>query len=144
MKIYKTKRSIEEETINGVTSIYGMANLKPRETGQPFELWVDELGNDRNVGHNNPRFKPKANGIQIDIMLNKDGTAEIVDLDPCKIQKFKYAKNAIHFIEKFSEPLLMHWNGEISSGELTSIIRLVEKKHYTISDAIDAVLNDNY
>lgn len=144
MKIYKTKRSIEEETINGVASIYGMANLKPRETGQPFELWVDEIGSDRNTEHNKPRFKPKANGIQIDIMLNKDGNAEIINSDPRKIQKFKYAKEAIHFIEKFSKPLLMHWNDEISSSELTSIIRLVERKNYTLDSAIDTILNDEY
>lgn len=144
MKIYKSKRYIEEDTISGATSIYGMVNLKPRETGQPFELWVDEIGSDRNVGHNLPRFKPKANGIQLDIMLNRDGSAEIINSDPRKIQKFKYAKEAIHFIEKFSKPLLMHWNGEISSSELANIIRLVERKNYTLDSAIDTILNDEY
>ncbi len=144
MKIYKAKRYIEEDVINGVTSIYGMANLKPREIGESFELWIDELGSDRNVGHNNPRFKPKANGIQLDIMLMRNGKAEIVNADPRKIQKFKYGKEAVRFIEKFSEPLIMHWNGDISSSELTTIIRLVNKKNYSIDNAIEAVLNDEY
>ncbi len=138
------KRYIREDIINGQESIYGMANLKPREIGESFELWIDELGSDRNVGHNNPRFKPKANGIQLDIMLLRNGKAEIINADPRKIQKFKYGNEAVRFIEKFSEPLIMHWNGDISSSELTAIIRLVVKKKYSINDAIEAVLNDNY
>ena len=77
-------------------------------------------------------------------MLNRDGSAEIINSDPRKIQKFKYAKEAIHFIEKFSKPLLMHWNGEISSSELANIIRLVERKNYTLDSAIDTILNDEY
>lgn len=144
MKIYKHKRYIEEDVINGVSSIYGMANLKPDKIGQPFELWVDEVGSDRNVSHNLPRFKPKANGIQLDIVLNPNGEIEIVNADSRKIQKFKYAKEAIDFIETFQRPLLMHWNGEIDSTDLAMIIRLVVKKKYSIDDAIEAVLNDEY
>ena len=144
MKIYKSKRYIEEDVINGVSSIYGMANLKPDKTGQPFELWVDECGSDRNVGHNNPRFKPKANGVQLDIMLNSNGKAEIVNTNSRDVQKFKYAKEAIKFIEDFQKPLLMHWNGEIDSSDLTMIIRFVVKKNYAIDDAIETVLNDEY
>lgn len=138
------KRYIREDIINEQESIYGMANLKPREIGESFELWIDELGSDRNIGHNNPRFKPKANGIQLDIILLRNGKAEIINADPRKVQKFKYGKEAVRFIEKFSEPLIRHWNGEISSSELAAIIRLVVKKKYSINDAIEAVLNDNY
>ena len=138
------KRYIREDVISGQGSIYGMANLKSSEIGQPFDLWVDELGSDRKAGHNNPRFKPKANGIQLDIMLKSNGTAEIINADPRKIQKFKYGEESVKFIEQFSEPLMMHWNGEISSSELSAIIRLVVKKGYSIDDAIEAVLNDEY
>ncbi len=144
MKIYKSKRYIEEDVINGVSSVYGMSNFKPAKTGLPFELWVDEIGSDRNVAHNLPRFKPKANGVQIDIVLNSNGKAEIVNADSRKIQRFKYAKEAIEFIEKLKKPLLMHWNGEIDSDDLLSIIKLVEKENYSIESAIETVLNDNY
>ena len=144
MKIYKEKRYIEENIIDGKSTIYGMANLKPRETNQPFELWVDEIGSDRNVSHNLPRFKPKANRIQLDIVLNPNGKAEIVNADQRKIRKFAYAKDAIQFIEKFHIPLLMHWNGEISSSELANIIRLVIKKHYSIDEATDTVISDEF
>ena len=121
-----------------------MANLKFKTTGELFDLWVDEFGSDRHTKHDAPRFKPKANGVQLDIILRNDGTAEIANTNPRDIQKFGYAKEAVAFIERFSTPLLMHWNGEIETGELTAIIRLVVKKHYEIDDAIVAVINDEY
>lgn len=144
MKIYKNGKHIESTTTYNLNPIYGMANLKNKITGEAFELWIDEVGSERHTSHNEARFKPKANGIQIDVILHKDGTTEIVDSNPRKIQKFGYAKEAIRFIEKFQKPLLMHWNGEIETGELTAIIRLVVKKNYSINEAIEAVLNDNY
>lgn len=144
MKIYKSKRYIEEDVVNGVASIYGMSNLKPSKTGQPFELWVDEIGSDRNVGHNLPRFKSKANDVQLDIVLDENGNAKIINTDTRKIKKFKYAKEAVKFIEKFQKPLLMHWYGEIDSADLANIIKLVEKKNCSLDSAIDTVLNDNY
>lgn len=144
MEIYKNVRYIEEDIIDGVSSIYGMSNFKPAKTGLPFEFWVDELGSDRNVSHNLPRFKLKANGVQIDIVLNPNGKAEIINADSRKIQKFRFAKEAIEFVEHLQKPLLMHWNGEIDSDDLLSIIKLVEKKNYSIEDAIETVLNENY
>lgn len=135
MKLYK----------NGeLLPIYGMANLRNKTTGESFDLWIDEAGSDRNTSHNEARFKPKANGIQLDIILHNDGTTEIVDTDPGKIAKFKYAKEAIAFIERFQKPLLMHWNGEIETAELAAMIRLVVKKHFDIPTAIEMVLNDDY
>ena len=48
------------------------------------------------------------------------------------------------FVEKFKEPLLMHWNREIDTVQLGTIIRLVNKKKYTVDDAIQAVINDDF
>ena len=144
MKIYKNGELVGNTKSFKLAPIYGMANLKSKITGEAFELWIDEVDSERHTSHNEARFKPKANGIQIDIILHKDGTTEIADNDPIKIQKFGYAKEATKFIERFQEPLLMHWNGEIETGELTAIIRLVVKKNYSIKDAIDVVLSDEY
>lgn len=144
MKILKHKRYIEEDVINGVSSIYGMANLQPRDIGESFELWVDELGSDRNTGHNNPRFKPKANGIQLDIMLKPNGKAEIIDTDSRKIRKFKYAKEAVNFIEKYQEPLLMHWYGKIGIRDLANILYLATNGKKSIDEAMEIVLNGGY
>lgn len=120
-----------------------MANFSRNTTGENFELWIDDSGKDRNVGHNLPRFKPKSNGIELDIVI--DGDKVYID-KPNKrdIRKFKYSKDALQFVRKFKTPLLMHWNREIDTAQLGIIIRLVVKRNYTVNDAVTAVLNDDY
>lgn len=123
--------------------LYEMANFSRNTTGENFELWIDDSGKDRNVGHNLPRFKPKSNGIELDIVI--DGDKVYID-KPNKrdIRKFKYSKDALQFVRKFKTPLLMHWNREIDTAQLGIIIRLVVKRNYTVNDAVTAVLNDDY
>lgn len=141
MKILKQKRYIDEDIIDGVSSIYGMANLRYQTTGEPFELWVDELGSDRNNVHHEARFKPKANGIKLEVILRRNGEIEFVDKNPRKIQKFGYAKEVKNFIKRFQKPLFMHWDGEIDIGELTTIITNVVKDNMSVDKAIESVLS---
>lgn len=141
--IMKNKRAVHEVCVNGVSSVYGMANLKPSKTGLPFEVWIDEIGSDRNIAHNLPRFKVRAGGTELDIVLSENGVAKIVNKDTRQIQKFGYAKEATDFIEKFSEPLLMHWKGEIDSFDVLQIIRIALKNNYSPEKATEIVLNKN-
>jgi hypothetical protein len=123
--------------------LYEMANFSRSTTGENFELWIDDSGKDRNVGHNLPRVKPKANGIELDIIIDGDN----VYIDHARkrdITKFKYSRDAIKFVKKFRIPLLMHWNREIDTAQLGIIIRLVVKKNYSVQDAINAALNDDF
>lgn len=121
--------------------LYEMANISRNTTGENFELWIDDSGKDRNVGHNLPRFKPKTNGIELDIVIDGD-KIYIDNPNPRKIKKFKYSKEALEFVERFKKPLLMHWNREIDTAQLGTIFTLVIKKKYTIEDAIKFVIED--
>lgn len=132
--------------INESRTLYEMANFGYNTTGEHFTLWIDEAGKLRKTSHDLPRFKPEANGVQIDIVIDND----IVDFDEKtkrnkrKLRKFKYSDDALEFVKKFKTPLLMHWNREIDTAQLGVIIRLVTKKNYTVDNAITAVLNDEY
>ena len=126
------------------STLYEHANLRKNTTGQPFDLWVDEFGVDRKTTHNNPRFKVKANGIELDIMLNDNGSVEIVNKYKTEIRKFKYAKQAVNYIKKFQKPLEMHWNHEIDTGELAAILRMVYKTDCEILDALSKVAAGDY
>lgn len=121
--------------------LYEMANISRNTTGENFELWIDDSGKDRNVGHNLPRFKPKTNGIELDIVIDGD-KIYIDNPNPRKIKKFKYSKEALEFVERFKKPLLMHWNRKIDTAQLGTIFTLVIKKKYTIEDAIKFVTED--
>ena len=120
-----------------------MANLKSTSTGESFDIWVNEIGKGREGKHNLPRFKPEKSGVQLDIVI--DGEDVRYDKQPTnKLHKFGPYKDALKFVEKFKKPLLMHWNQEIDTIQLGNIVRLVNKKKYTIEDAISAVLNDDF
>ena len=125
-------------------SLYEMANFSGNVIGENFELWVDERGKERNTKHSLPRFKPEANGIQLDIVIGNDGEPFIDKPNPRNIRKFKYSKDAIEFIKKFKKPLLMHWNKEIETAELSAIFRLVIKKGLTVDQSVQKVLTDDY
>ena len=126
------------------TPLYEMANFSGNVIGEKFELWVDEKGKERNTKHSLPRFKPESNGIQLDILIGKDGEPFIDKPNPRNIRKFKYSKDALDFIKRFEKPLLMHWNREIETYHLSAIFRLVLKKGLSVDKAIEKVLNDDY
>lgn len=131
-----------ENTYKKRNFVYEMANLKSEKKGQPFELWIDELGKNRIQSNNRPKFKLKANNIELDVIITSSFKAEIINADQQKIQKFKYSKEAISFIEKYHKPLIMHWNGEIDFYELLSIIMLTNKTNCTIDNSIKQIFND--
>jgi len=120
-------------------SLYEHANLRKNTTGQPFDFWVDEIGKDRKVSHNEPRFKVTANNVELDIILHSDDSITINNNDR-DIRKFKYSKEAIKFVSNFKKPLRMHWNHEIDTGDLATIMRTVYKNDTDILDAISKVI----
>ena len=129
--------------IKEITALYEMANLKSKDTGELFDIWIDEVGKDRGTKHNLPRFKPKKGNVELDIVIDNDVVR--FDKQPTnKLHKFGPYKDALNFVEKFKKPLIMHWNHEITTYELGNIIRLVNKKKFTIDNAIQVVLNDDY
>jgi hypothetical protein len=67
--------------------------FRPKTTGQPFDIWVDEFGKDRNIKHHEPRFKVTSNGVELDLILHKDNSVEIVN-DAQTIRKFKNGKKS--------------------------------------------------
>lgn len=123
--------------------LYEHARLRNKVTGQPFDIWVDEFGKNRNVQHNDPRYKVTANGIEIDIILHKNDDIEFVN-DSSEIRKFSFGKQAVKFIYKFKDVLRMQWNQEIDTYELGTIIRLVEIQGYDMNTAIDKVINGDF
>lgn len=76
-----------ENTYKKRNFVYEMANLKPEKTGQPFELWIDELGKNRIQSNNRTKFKLKANNIELDVIITSSFKAEIINADQQKNTK---------------------------------------------------------
>lgn len=122
--------------------LYEMANFDRNSIKQPFDLWVDEAGKDRKVEHNLPRFKPKNNGIELEIVIRPDG--KVINKSSKQDTKaFGHATEAMKFVEKFKKPLLMHFYKEIDTTKLGTIFFLVARKKYTVDDAIEFVTDDD-
>ena len=124
------------EDSNG--ALYEHANLRTNTTGQPFDLWLDEAGCYRNIQHNEPRVKVKENGVELDIILHKDGTLEIVN-NARDIQKFKHSKEALDFIERYRDVITMHWNHEIETGDVVVTMRKFKNKLATKDEILDII-----
>ena len=124
-------------------TLYEHAILRPKVTGQQFDFWVDEFGKNRKTKHNSPRYTVTANNIELDLILKPDNTVECVN-DARTQRKFKHLDDAIAFIQKFSDPLRMQWNGDIDTYELATVIRLTEKQGYDILDALSKVASGNF
>ena len=121
--------------IDDENSLYESAVFRPKTTGQPFDIWVDEFGKDRNTKHHEPRFKVTSNGVELDLILHRDNSVEIVN-DAQTIRKFKNGKKAVDFIKKYEKPLRAHWNHDIDTFELGAIFKMTKSDAMTILDAM--------
>jgi hypothetical protein len=121
-----------------------MAALRSNDIRESFELWFDEAGKDRNVEHNLPRVKARANGAEIEVIFEEGQPVHIKSTtgrDAQNIKAFKHGRQAVAFVSKFQKPMRMHWNHEITTTELFMIIQLVVKKNMNLDDAMDSAIN---
>ena len=100
--------------------IFAMANLYPKRTGLPVIIWVDNLGQARNVEHNLPRVK--AQNVLGDRAV--DDTFEVsISQNPkilsgeCKLTS-KQKKEVLNYISDHFQDFIDHWNQVIDEDEL--------------------------
>lgn len=145
MKIYLHDDFIEEDYENGKqVSVYGMANLQHDDINQPFDIWIDEFGKNRNTTHYLARFKPRRSGQSLEIVVKKDWTVDF-GAACTESQKRKFGKSeskkAIQFIDTYKKVLVMHYNGELTTVQLSAILLLAIKGKVDLDEAISTVLD---
>lgn len=124
-------KDLREELVNAIVNenkekLIEMANLAKRRTKLPVNVWIDEVGSNRNVPHDDPRLKiqndygERANENLIPVSIDKEnpivleGKLEIDNKDFKIIQKW--------IIENYKD-LMRHWNGELDTDDLKDILR---------------------
>lgn len=123
------------------TTLYEWANIRRNTTGLPFDIWVDEIGKNRNTKHNELRIKVTANNVQLDVIVHNHGEIEYAN-NPADIRKFGHKKELEDFILKVSPALKAHWNQDIDSSELGYIIRQVYKNKKDLSQVLSDIGNE--
>lgn len=124
-------KDLREELVNAIVNenkekLIEIANLAKRRTKLPVNVWIDEVGSNRNVPHDDPRLKiqndygERANENLIPVSIDKEnpivleGKLEIDNKDFKIIQKW--------IIENYKD-LMRHWNGELDTDDLKDILR---------------------
>lgn len=119
---------------------YEIAIMNGKHMNLPFNLIVDELGKDR---CELPTYKVMQDNLYIDFTII-NGEINSILPSMVDISNSTLYKQGLELIIKFKKPLMMFYNHTISSFELFKIIELVNKKQYTINNAIILILSDNY
>jgi hypothetical protein len=108
-----------------------MSNLLKSKTGLPMNIWIDEMGFERETEHNIPRIKFQKN--YRDSMDNRSGLIPIsISDDPQPLPKntnersweisnsdLKALKD---WIKKYKEPLMRIWNRTMTVEEFSAIL----------------------
>lgn len=89
---------------------FEMANLAMRESGLPYDIWLDSVGNRRNVPHNALRIKVLVNGELIPVIIaSKD------NIKP--IKKFRKFAAIAEWASENYDILYKHWHGKLTDRE---------------------------
>lgn len=118
--------------------VYEMAKLTRQKSGQPFDIWVDSLGNERNTKHNNPRIKATNNGVTV-IAGFENGEYINFQTSKDKLQKFGEVTALRKYVIRMQPVIELHWEGKIDDGDFINIAKFVAQG-YEVLEAVDKAI----
>ena len=92
-----------------------MANVSKKDTGLPYDIWIDSVGSSRRVAHHLPRIKVKVDGKMIPISIS-DNPKILAGRD------FPQSSIIKNYILKYREVLERHWNHELTDREALNLL----------------------
>nr|CAI9751323.1 hypothetical protein DGKKSRWO_DGKKSRWO_CDS_0043 [uncultured phage]CAI9752185.1 hypothetical protein CVNMHQAP_CVNMHQAP_CDS_0043 [uncultured phage] len=117
---------------------FEMANLTRNNSGEPFDIWIDSAGKERNTKHNEPRVKASNNGVTI-IAGFKNGKYSNFQTAKDKIKQFGSNKELEKYLIKIKPLLELHWENEIDDQTFLNAASFV-KQGYDVFDAVDKAI----
>lgn len=118
--------------------IFEMAKVTRQKSGQPFDIWIDSLGQERNTKHNNPRIKAINNNVEV-IAGFDNGEYTNFQTPKGKLQKFGEAIALKKYVIKMKPVIELHWEGKIDDGDFINIAKFVAQG-YDVLDAVDKAI----
>ncbi len=95
-------------------NFFEMANLVTKESGLPYDIWLDSAGSKRKVPHNSARLKVDVDGELIPVLFSE------TEVTPTK--NFRHKKEIIDWIIQNRSILLKHWNKELTDREVLNLL----------------------
>lgn len=118
--------------------IFEMAKVTRQKSGQPFDIWIDSLGQERNTKHSNPRIKAINNNVEV-IAGFDNGEYTNFQTSKDKLQKFGEATALKKYVIKMKPVIELHWEGKIDDGDFINIAKFVAQG-YDVLDAVDKAI----
>ena len=118
---------------------YESTIIPKRITKQPFEIIISDILFSKKPY---PTFEIYNEDVKLEFEMLPNGTIRILENDKHILKLFKYSKEAVQFFQKYREPIMLRFEGEIDTFQLADIIKLVERRQCDISHAITYVVND--
>lgn len=118
--------------------IFEMAKVTRQKSGQPFDIWIDSLRQERNTKHNNPRIKAINNNVEV-IAGFDNGEYTNFQTPKDKLQKFGEATALKKYVIKMKPVIELHWEGKIDDGDFINIAKFVAQG-YDVLDAVDKAI----
>lgn len=118
--------------------IFEMAKLTREESGEPFDIWIDSAGKERNTKHNEPRIKAFNNGVTV-IAGFKNGEYSNFQTAKDKLKRFGESSRLKKYVIKIRPILELHWENKITDTEFLVTARFV-KQGYDVLTAVDKAI----
>lgn len=104
-----------DELYNPYQKLFTEGQLTTEKTGFKYAIWVDPAGENRNVGHNNPRLKIAFNGVRYTLIFAPE--VKFVESEHPPKELKRELPNILKFIHKNKRVLLAYWYGKFKTPE---------------------------
>lgn len=124
--------------------LFEMANLEKRDTGLPYDIWIDSAGKSRGNEHSDtPRIKIDVNGdlIPVEISDDPDIPSSVKKQGIPNIPHFSDIKK---YVKAYKKVLLAHYLNQISDKQALNLlgpIKLAPQAEISLSQIIDQTPN---
>ena len=124
--------------------LFEMTNLEKRDTGLPYDIWIDSAGKSRDNSHSNtPRIKIDVNGdlVPVEINDNPDIPDSVKKQGVPNIPHFSEIKK---YVKAYKKIFLAHYLNQISDKQALNLlgpIKLAPQSEISLSQIIDQIPN---
>ena len=105
--------------------LFEMARLDKKDTGLPYDLWIDGMGKDRNNEHHSPRIKveiSEENRIPFEISDDPD-IPESVKKNGYKT--FPHIKEVKQYVKAYKKVFMAHYLRQINDKQALSLLNKI-------------------
>ncbi len=116
-------------------ALFELVKIDRKKTRLPYDIWVDELGKNRENEYNQPCLIVTDEQYEVYLSISKN--SQVLDGDETKLKDLKFVKD---FISENYFAFKLHWDGIWDYVAIIIYCECVGKSNMTKEDAINKLL----